>query len=77
MFTSQERQQAHRFADYFFDGLIADWTVQSKISNVLSQAQDVLSRVQGLLASLRRELKRFPAHESELQAERRDVIESA
>lgn len=43
------------FADYFFDGLIADWVVQSKIEKSLEQArqaektiQDAVNRVEAL-----------------------------
>lgn len=44
------------FADYFFDGLIADWMVQSRIDTARAQVSEALqkvhmakSRLQGLL----------------------------
>ncbi|NLT40627.1 MAG: hypothetical protein GXX89_09245 [Clostridiales bacterium] len=47
-----------RFADYFFDGLIADWTVLSRIhksresvSRVRSQVSDALSRLRFIRAA--------------------------
>lgn len=33
------------FADYFFDGLIVDWIVQSKIQNSLAQARETQARI--------------------------------
>ena len=51
-----------RFADYFFDGLFADWTVKDKIGQALQQVQgtiyeirDVLSRLDNLLRSAKSE----------------------
>lgn len=40
------------FADYFFDGLIADWVVQSKINNSLNQAYSAQKAVKGVLDRL-------------------------
>lgn len=51
------------FADYFFDGLIADWIVQSRIrdseqhaSLALAKVNDVLDRLDGRRAEVRTEL---------------------
>ena len=41
------------FADFFFDGLIADWLVQSKIQNARKQVADAISQVKWILGSLR------------------------
>ena len=41
------------FADYFFDGLIADWLVQSKISNARAQVEEAIFKVQGIIARLK------------------------
>jgi hypothetical protein len=41
------------FADFFFDGLIADWLVQSKIQNARKQVADAISQVEWILGSLR------------------------
>ena len=40
------------FADYFFDGLIADWMVQSKIQAASGQVRDAADQVRRILASL-------------------------
>lgn len=40
------------FADYFFDGLIADYMVQSKIEEARSQTEQAISHVSRLLVDL-------------------------
>ena len=51
-----------RFADYFFDGLFADWTVldrigqsQSQVSQTRSQIETVLSRLDAMTEAASRE----------------------
>ena len=41
------------FADFFFDGLIADICVQSKINDARRQVQEAIARVEGILRQLR------------------------
>ena len=41
-----------RFADYFFDGLFADWAVMDKISQSQSQAQSTKSQIDSVLSRL-------------------------
>lgn len=41
------------FADYFFDGFVADWLVQSKISQTREQVSGTIGRVETVLARLR------------------------
>lgn len=40
------------FADYFFDGVVADFMVQSKISDAKLQVSDTINRVQHILNKL-------------------------
>lgn len=40
------------FADFFFDGIIADWMVQSKISDAKTQVNDAIVKVQNILRDL-------------------------
>lgn len=42
------------FADFFFDGLIADYMVQSRIADARSQVDQAISYVESILADLRR-----------------------
>lgn len=41
-----------RFADYFFDGIFADWAVMDKISQAQSQIQSVKNQIETALAKL-------------------------
>ncbi len=42
-----------KFADYFFDGVVADYLVQSKISDARAQVDDAIYRVESLLMDLK------------------------
>lgn len=44
------------FADYFFDGIIADWFVQSRINDAKQQIKDAAAEVQGILDGLEENL---------------------
>lgn len=41
------------FADFFFDGLVADYMVQSRIAEARREVEDAVSRVQYLLMELK------------------------
>ncbi len=43
-----------KFADFFFDGLFADWNMQSKIRSSLENVTRVRNQVQGILSKLKR-----------------------
>ena len=42
------------FADYFFDGFVADMLVQSKINDAKRQVEDAIQKVNYILGQLRR-----------------------
>lgn len=42
------------FADYFFDGLIADWLVQSRINDAKLQVDNAIQRVNYIMEQLKR-----------------------
>lgn len=42
------------FADYFFDGIIADWMVQSRISDAKRQVDNAIHKVNYVLGQLKR-----------------------
>ena len=42
------------FADYFFDGFVADMLVQSKINDARRQVEDAIEKVNYILGQLRR-----------------------
>ena len=40
------------FADFFFDGIIADWMVQSKISDARLQVEQAIEKIQVIMQDL-------------------------
>ena len=44
------------FADFFFDGLVADYLVQSKIADARAQVDEAIHRVESLLVDLRQQM---------------------
>ena len=44
------------FADFFFDGFVADYLVQSKISEAKEQVSDAIIRVEQILKELKRKM---------------------
>lgn len=43
------------FADFFWDGVIADWLVQSKINDAKRQVEDAIAQVEHILRNLRQQ----------------------
>lgn len=41
------------FADFFWDGIIADWLVQSKINDAKSQVDEAIAQVEQILRNLK------------------------
>ena len=41
------------FADFFWDGVVADWLVQSKINDAKRQVDDAIAQVEQILRSLK------------------------
>lgn len=50
---SIETEGFRKFTDFFFDGLIADWFMQSKINDSFDNVSDVRSQVQTIIGKLR------------------------
>lgn len=74
---SLEFSSFSKFADYFFDGLIADWVVNSKIEDSRRSARTAVSNVERVLSRLRQRLTTVAAEAQESAAERRRIIERA
>jgi chromosome segregation ATPase len=66
-----------KFADYFFDGLIADWAVQSKIRNAQQQMSGAARRVERAVTALQAKLMGLDERAAELTRRRRSLIEQA
>lgn len=65
-----------KFADYFFDGLIADWVVQSKIRKAKDECSRTTARVKTAIRQCKKRLKSVEFEISILVQRKRDVIES-
>jgi hypothetical protein len=63
------------FADYFFDGLIFDWIVQSKINKSLSSAQRLKGEVKTLDRALRLQLADLRQKIGAVMQEKREFLE--
>ncbi len=57
-----------RFADFFFDGLFADWAVMDRISRSQSQVQDTRSQISGVLSRLDAMLHTTREEQTELKS---------
>ncbi len=62
------------FADYFFDGLIADWVVLSKLENSYKNAREAKRQLENILRSLLAELKNLKKQMSDLTIEHNKVV---
>ncbi|MCP4728260.1 MAG: hypothetical protein GY863_24705 [bacterium] len=62
------------FADYFFDNLITDWIVQSRIKNSLDSALDLNQRVTDIVSSLEKQLKTVGGEIKNLSDEHKKII---
>ena len=63
------------FADYFFDGLIADWIVQSRINDSLDNVSNMVKRVDNTLRSLQQEMRIVQNRLAEGYKKRQKTIE--
>ncbi len=66
-----------KFADFFFDGLITDWVVQSKIQNASSACESTISRVDSAISTCRRKLSEVRDQIVDVTSQRRTLIERA
>lgn len=65
------------FADYFLDGLIMDWVVQSKIQGASSACSKAISRVTAAVNECRKSLAKTEDELAKVSAERREFVEGA
>ena len=65
------------FADFFFDGLIADWVVQSKVQKASNACDSAMSKVAVALNECRRRLSETEQESEQVAAERHQFIEQA
>ncbi len=65
------------FADFFFDGLIVDWIVQSKIQTSLDRTSQVRQRVAAILQHLEGRSQQTLLQLADLAKRRQDFIEKS
>jgi 3-hydroxybutyryl-CoA dehydrogenase len=65
------------FADYFFDGLIVDWIVQSRIEKSLDNALNIGDKVVKTLKDLQETMKENQSRLEILEQERKRIIEDS
>jgi len=65
------------FVDYFFDNLISDWIVQSKINESLDSVNNVRGRVEGIISSLKEKLNNIENDLGETEENIKLVVEQA
>ena len=66
-----------KFADYFFDGLLADWMVQSKIKKADTECSRTISRVQDAIAECQSRQQAVESEITNLTQRKRKLIEVA
>ncbi|HET7658223.1 MAG TPA: hypothetical protein VFK37_08000 [Bacillales bacterium] len=65
------------FADYFFDGIIADWFVQEKINDSLAQTHLQAGDVEEILKQLKKDLSTTEMNLNAIVNERNEWLEAA
>lgn len=66
-----------KFADYFFDGLIFDWAVQTKINKSLDSSVQVSERIHRVLRHLQKNYIEAETKYNNLELQKRKLIEQA
>jgi len=64
------------FADFFFEGLITDWIVQSKIVNSLEQAREAKKLIENAVAEIQARKRAADSQAGALQEKRIHLIEN-
>ncbi|HHT84449.1 MAG: hypothetical protein ACOX34_01370 [Bacillota bacterium] len=62
------------FADYFFDGLVIDWLIHSKINRSIREAEQYLDRIDNTLKTLRKRLGDTDRSLGELTQQREELL---
>jgi hypothetical protein len=66
-----------KFADFFFDGLIADWVVQSHINDSLESVNNVKNEVNNVLSKLQQMKTTNQSNQNQLENELSNLIQKA
>ena len=63
-----------QFADFFFDGIFADWFVQTKINKSLNNVDDAIEKIQEIIDDLNRNLLNLEKSLSEKKSNLKDIL---
>lgn len=63
-----------RFADYFFDGLFADWAVLDKIEESQSEVKNVINQIQAVLDKLAKMLDATEKEQCSVQSQLDEIV---
>jgi hypothetical protein len=74
--TNLENDQLLTFADYFFDNIVTDWMVHSKIQNSEAQTRKILKQTNELLGKLDEEITELKLKRDTVAQKRVALIES-
>ncbi len=66
-----------KFSDFFFDGLIADWCMQSRIQESLESVEDVKTQVEEVLSKLNSMERMEATHMEQIELEIKELIAKA
>lgn len=66
-----------RFADYFFDGLFADWSVMNKISDAQGQVGRVKSQIGTVLSKLNSASSSVKADQNKAKSQLQELVKKA
>lgn len=66
-----------KFADFFFDGFIADFMVQDKIKKASNQIEEQYNQVRGILTKLNEQYFEHKNHLESAQKEKQEIIKMA
>ncbi len=64
-----------KFADFFFDGLIADWMVQGRIEESLDQTKTHHRQIKAILSNLEGQVTQKRREIEEIKNEKKNLIE--
>jgi hypothetical protein len=66
-----------KFADFFFDGLFADWNMQSKIRDSAYSVDSAISRVRSIISNLQSNYNNIELELNDTKRNIKEIIESA
>ena len=66
-----------RFADYFFDGLFADWSVMNRISEATGQVEKVKNQIETVLSKLHRASASVKVQKNNTENQLQEVVKKA